>query len=1005
MMRLLSAAGLRLSAVLFLTLALVSASPVGAQERFGGLAGKVTDSSNAAVPGATVTAVNRETNAGRSTVTTSDGSYRIADLTPGRYDVKVELSGFQAVSVENVLVLLGRTFNVDAQLQVGAVTETVNVTADVEKQIDLKSVTIAHNVTSEELDLLPKTRNFTDIALTSPSVNRGEIEGGLQVNGASGAENSFTVDGVVTNSLINGRSRQNTVFEYVQEVQVKTGGIDAEYGGALGGVISAVTKSGGNTFHGEAHYYYDGNGMSAGPVERLQLDPVTEASAIYVQDAKQKNNRNELGGSVGGPLVQNKLFFFASYSPQIVRRTNDYGFASGTDPGSINLDQLNTQLFGKLTYQNSRLQANGSVLYTPTRTTGTLPSYNGLTGNSISSSQAGNAVNLNRGFKTDQTNVSGNVDLWLTGAAYLSLRGGYFYDNYADTGIPDTTSVIWNASSVGVAGVPAALQQPLNYQNVPRAQITAFDKTKRGNFEADYIHSFDAAGTHSFKGGFGYQRTTNDVNSYYPGGYVLLDWGKSFTSSVTGLTGTGTYGYYEVNDRGVQGLAGANIISLFVQDAWSPTPRLTMNLGIRTENETVPSFRPDIKADAFHFTFGDKLAPRLGATYDLNGDGRIKLYGSWGRYYDWTKYELSRGSFGADTWRVYYRALDTLDVYGLNLDNKPGADLWGSASGFRDRRVPNFETVDPLIKPMYQDSTNAGVEWQATPTTVVGLHYVHNNLGRTIEDLGAIVNGDEVYYIANPGEGGALITPHSGATTDFPTPKAKRKYDALEMTASRRFSRNWFASGSVTISRLWGNYAGLANSDEILTPTTGVSSSTAQQQSGSISRPGGNVNRAWDIDEVLWDSHGNLDVTGRLATDRPVVAKLYGAYTLPVEHADWRVSLCGQRHAADDVREYAQPDPGVGGRPRRHGPDAVPDPHRPARLARAAAGGGPEAATRAQHPEPVQPEDRAAQVQQSEPRGRSGARLVGDRPQQGGSGSGLRLQRPDSRITRRVVRL
>src|SRR6185295_14332237 len=117
----------------------------------------------------------------------------------------------------------GRNFTVNAQLTVGNVSETVNVTA-AEKQIDLKSVTISHNVTSEELDRLPKARSFTGIALTSPSVNQGEIEGGLQVNGASGAENSFTVDGVVTNSLVNGKSRQDTVFEYLQEVQVKTGG-------------------------------------------------------------------------------------------------------------------------------------------------------------------------------------------------------------------------------------------------------------------------------------------------------------------------------------------------------------------------------------------------------------------------------------------------------------------------------------------------------------------------------------------------------------------------------------------------------------------------------------------------------------------------------------------------------------------------------------------------------------------------------------------------------------
>ena len=107
------------------------------------------------------------------------------------------------------------------------------------------------------------------------------------------------------------------------------------------------------------------------------------------------------------------------------------------------------------------------------------------------------------------------------------------------------------------------------------------------------------------------------------------------------------------------------------------------------------------------------------------------------------------------------------------------------------------------------------------------------------------------------------------------------RYDALDLTLSRRFSNNWFGSANLTISRLYGNYAGLANSDEILTPTTGTSSTTAQQQAGSIARPGTAAGRAWDLAELEWDSHGNLDVRGRLATDRPVVAKFYGAYRLP----------------------------------------------------------------------------------------------------------------------------
>src|SRR5512139_2970328 len=118
--------------------------------------------------------------------------------------------------------------------------------------------------------------------MASPSVNSGEIEGGFQVNGASGAENQFIVDGVSTTSLINGKSLQDAVFEILQEVQVKTGGVDAEFGGALGGVISAITKCGGNAFHGDFHYFLSGNSISASPVRRLVMDPVTERTAMHI---------------------------------------------------------------------------------------------------------------------------------------------------------------------------------------------------------------------------------------------------------------------------------------------------------------------------------------------------------------------------------------------------------------------------------------------------------------------------------------------------------------------------------------------------------------------------------------------------------------------------------------------------------------------------------------------------------------------------------------------------
>ena len=868
--------------VAFLLAALVAAGAgmATAQERFGGLTGIVTDASGGVLPGATVTVTSKNTGAARTIVTSADGLYTIPDLEPGRYSVMVELSGFAKHQIDDVAVSLGKTLKVDAQLKVGDMSEVVQVQAEARPQIDLRSTLVSHNVTSEEIDRLPKGRSFQSLALTAPSVNSGEIEGGIQVNGASGAENAFTVDGVVTNSLISGQSRQNTVFEYLQEVQVKTTGISAEYGGALGGVISAVTKSGGNTFRGEGHYLYEGSAISAGPIKRLVLDPVDDRTVTYQQDEKSPDHRNEIGGSLGGPIVKDKLFFFGSFSPRFVSRTNTYHYSNGTETGDITRDQTLTQLFGKVTYSHSRFTASGSALYTPTTSTGTLPAFNGAGENIITSSRAANAPNIDRGFEQRQVNTSGNVDFVLTNSSFLSARGGYFHDNYNDTGIPNTTNYIYQTSSVGLAGVPASVQGPIGTQNTPRALIVEQDLTTRGFFNMDYNSAFHAAGYHTLKGGFGFQRTTNDAQQAYPGGYVNIFWDRSF--SFSGSTpARGTYGYYEVNNRGVQGVAGADILSLYVQDQWTLGDRLTLNVGLRLENETVPSFREGV--DAMAFGWGDKVAPRLGAAYDVRGDGRFKVYGSWGRYFDWTKYELPRGSYGGDTWQIYYRGLDTTDVGTLNLSNMPGSDLWVVPGSFRDRRVPNFDSTDPDIKPMFQDSTSIGLEHQLGTDMVFGAHYVHNILGRTIEDIGAVdAAGNETYIIGNPGEGLATFQFPSGLTPfGQPVPKPKRQYDAMEFTLSKRFSNNYFWSASYVLSRLYGNYSGIAASEEITPPTTGVSSATAQQQAGSIARPGGNANRAWDIDEIFWDSHGNLDVLGRLPTDRPHVVKLYGSYLMP----------------------------------------------------------------------------------------------------------------------------
>jgi hypothetical protein len=241
------------------------------------------------VPQVGVTITNLRTNRAYTTRTGGDGTYRAPDLPPGRYSVVFEKTGFARYDVTDSIVLVGKTLRVDGSMELGSTTQTITVT-EAPPVIDTSSTMIAHNVTAEEWAHLPKPRGFQGLAIFSTSVNTGYVDGGFQINGASGAENNYYIDGVSTTSLLDGRARQTATFEHLAEVQVKTAGLSAEYGGALGGVVSAITKSGGNQFHGSAHYYYYGNGLASVPPRRMQIEPNFRDRFTYFWDRKNKRD-------------------------------------------------------------------------------------------------------------------------------------------------------------------------------------------------------------------------------------------------------------------------------------------------------------------------------------------------------------------------------------------------------------------------------------------------------------------------------------------------------------------------------------------------------------------------------------------------------------------------------------------------------------------------------------------------------------------------------------------
>jgi len=861
----------------------VAAVVVQAQERAGEVVGTVTDKSGGVVPNATVTITENTSLRVVTTPTGSDGKYVVRNLAPGRYSVRFEATGFAPTEYPDVIIVTGKVLSINAQLEVGGTRETVIVTSE-SPLIDLTTTLVGQNVTKDEFDRLPKTRSFISLASLTPSANAGNVvEGGIMINGASGAENQFNVDGISTTSLVEGQSRQDAMFEILDEVQVKTSGIEAQYGGALGGVISAVTKSGGDAFHGEIHYYLSGSPLNTGPSKRLLMDPGDMTTLNYYTDKENKAVRNEAGYSLSGYFFKNKLYFFSSGSPQFVTEERTI-LASDNTPVDQFRDTRYQQAYNKVSWDISKnLRFTAAFLWTPSNAMGMLSAFTS-TPNKSTSGVSGLEANKVRGYFNPQSNYNASLDWTISPTSLLSIKAARFWDNYKALGVINKSAIEWGWSSTGIEGLDPSLVHEVGYQTIPRVQTTIFDIATRNLIQVDFSKLVRFGGTHDFKIGIGRQKNVNKMDISYPGGgYVTLYWDQPLRLPDESLI-KGTYGYYQVDDIGTKGSTGGTIDHIYAQDRWKISKRLSIDAGIRFEKEVVPSFRPDIMKYAFKFDWTEKVAPRIGASYDLFGDGKVKIYGSWGLFYDWVKYELSRGTFGGDTWKTWYRLLDRADpeyILSLGNGNMPGINPWPRE--YQDWREQAFgpELLDPQIKPMSSWIVNGGVEWQLAPQLVVSARYTHNQLRNTIEDLGALVNGNEVYMYGNPGKGLAKEASPSTLTTDYDYPTAKRKYDALELSFTRRFAKGWMASGSYVYSRLWGNYSGLQNTDEILPASTYRGYLGSQSSFTQGYRPGSSATRAWDLDYYCWDAQGNLDVTGRMGADRPHVLKLYGSYTLP----------------------------------------------------------------------------------------------------------------------------
>jgi hypothetical protein len=640
------------------------------QETTGGLQGTVKDPSGAVVSNATVEVTGSSQIGKKSLTTDGSGYYRFANLPPGTYTITVKAASFSELKREGIVVEVGHLPTVDLVLSVGAAGTVVEVTGAA-PVIDVTTNTNQTNLTKDDLDNTPHGYSFQSVIQYAPMARNEPLAGGgggtggappgstasgnangFSIGGAADSESTYLVEGQDTENISMGFSNANVPFEFIQEVQVKTSGIEAEHGGALGGVINVIMKKGSNAYHGSLFATYESNSMDGSPIPSLRYDPLhlsnqglDNASQTY--QSKQDHFRYvQPGFEVGGPIWKDRVWFFIGMAPlyRSTARTVNFGApicstVTGGNPtalcpnfgsGNQYFTQDSQQYFGTARIDatlTSKIRVFGSWLYQYGRETGAnLPGADPI--NSIAAGQINTAIlpttlqSYSHGIGFVAPNATYNVggDITLTPKIVSTTRFGYFFDNYHDFGWPTSgASINWGNSGLGQLAnctpqpsctpsvpLPANLQLGQGAQTVPYdGTFALFNASKHYQFDEDVAFFKSGwAGTHNIKVGYQFNKMSNviDQNGNVPNVILFPGAGQSHgASSGVGQAAcasliaewgvcAGQYGYGEISDFATVLTKPAvdNNHAFFAQDAWTVGHGLTLNLGIRIEKEDLP---------------------------------------------------------------------------------------------------------------------------------------------------------------------------------------------------------------------------------------------------------------------------------------------------------------------------------------------------------------------------------------------------------------------------------
>jgi len=776
-----------LLARLALASALVAVSmPALAQQTTGAIAGRVVDEQDIGIAGATVVAGNLETGFTRTATTDENGVYRLPALPVGTYGIAAERAGLARVERGDIVVNIARTTDLDIVLRVAPLAETITVIAT-RPLIPLTSSTVGEVVETARIENLPLNgRQFANLAATVPGVGLGfhseatkSAQYAPQVSGGNGRNVNYVVDGGDNNDDTVGGLLQLFPLEAIQEFNVMTQRFDAEYGRG-GAVLNVVTKSGTNDLKG--------SWFTLVRDDRLNAQTFSErTNRVDEQDYR----RYQFGGSLGGPIVENRAHYFAAYERTQQRTTQVVN--------TLGLFPAEDGPFG-VPFRENLFTIKATASATPAH-------YLALRyGRDANSQAVGAGLRAARSSWATSLNTFDSVNTnhnWVIRGSMLNELV-FQYSRFVND-VPDTAAgPHWRFPNGVTAGT-----SPLSNQGI-----------RQSKWQARNDVSWAVAGA----GGLGHQFKAGVNWIHEPRLLVKVGQGTRgvFTMGANELLGPVTAilvvgGNTEFN-------IPIDTYSVFLQDAWRASSRLTLNLGVRWDyvdgipfdQSRNPNFQllqaagrrgrfigtalEDFGAETRGDT--DNLQPRLGFAYDLHGTGREVVRGGWGIYTD----------FAYTNANVLTAAIDAVGGGGpVFMANAPAGIRRPDGSFFRvsdplstiaaqnqvDPTMPPLagEVVSPRLEQPYTYQTSLGWARELDPATSVSVDYVRVD-GRDLNlrlRPNALVGGRRFL-------GDMPIQPNS---ISFRTAlsKGSSRYDAMIAAVRRRFSRGLDFNGSYTLAR------------------------------------------------------------------------------------------------------------------------------------------------------------------------------------------------------------